>query len=345
MALVQWLEPHLTFAEAVGQLTGSQVPSSPKAATTRRKPDLKSKPPTAQPGNWRKEAAALVAKAHEKLWDSEPAMAYLESRGLEPHTWLAYGLGFRHDAPLPGTKGEQRAPAIVLPWRSRAGVYAIRYRFLELQSYTDSEGRERSEKLVAETGSTFAGKLFGGQALPDFLYMPAPEGHRHIERLRCLLIVEGEINAMSCWQVAGETLLDTLSLGSESAKLTEEAVTFAQRYGRVLVWADKGQIAQQLMQAVPGAYGVQSPGGRDANDLLRAGLLGGFLAMVRADAAKSKSEREALLWALWDSAGTLKGVDTRTAKVAMSLAAELGRQIELVEAEPNRWLTAEFLRG
>jgi len=341
--LLRWLTPGLSFAEAVAQLTGSGVLSASSPAT-RRQPQRR--PPAAQPADWRKSTEALVAAAHERLWghQGEAARAYLESRGLHSGTWLTYGLGFRTDAPLPGTSGKQRAPAIVLPWRSKTlGVYAVRYRFLSEQRYTDLDGKERAEKLVAETGSQFAGRLFGGQALPEFVFMPVSEGQQTAEALRWLLVIEGEINCMSCHQVAHETGLDVMSLGSESAHLSPVAVQFAQRYGRVLVWADKGKIAQQLMQALPGAYGIRSPGGQDANDLLRAGKLGGFLALARADAAKNAQELERLLWALWDGADTLAGLDSGSAQVAMSLAERLGKQVRLVEVEPERWVTTESI--
>ena len=73
----------------------------------------------------------------------EPARAYLAGRALEPATWLAFGLGFRHDAPLPGTKGKRTAPAVVLPWGGGGRLVAVRYRFLEPQTYTDDHGNER----------------------------------------------------------------------------------------------------------------------------------------------------------------------------------------------------------
>ena len=185
---------------------------------------------------------------------------------LDGGAWLAFGLGFRPDAPLPNTKGKQRAPAVVLPWVVAGGkLVAVRYRFLEPQTYTDDSGGERKgERLVAESGSQFAGRLFGGQHLPEWLRLSDEPG---AERLRWLLLVEGEINGMSAWQVAAESNMDVLSLGSESAGLSPAAVTAAQRYGRVLCWADKAEVAQSLMAALPGAYGVRSPGGRDANDL------------------------------------------------------------------------------
>jgi hypothetical protein len=144
---------------------------------------------------------------------------------------------------------------------------------------------------------------------------------------------------MSAWQAAGDTGLHVLSLGSESAGLSEAAVQAALRYGLVLAWADKGKIAQRLMAQLPGAVGVQSPGGNDANDLHRRGLLGGFLARKRAAEAMSRQELEALLWALYDAANLPAGIDGGTAAVLRSLARQLGKQAAIYEAEPGRWIT------
>lgn len=336
--LVRWRQPGLSFPDAVAQLAGG---AWPKAATT-LKAERQAPATKPQPAEWRKRAEDIAAEAHKRLWatEGEPAQAYLLGRGLEPHTWLQYGLGYRPDAPLPGTKGRQRAPALIIPWRSRMGVYALRYRFLKVQHYTDSEGKERSEKLVAETGSQFAGKLYGGQALPEWVLEPAPEGYKHcVQSLCTLLIVEGELNAMSCWQVASETHLHVLSLGSEGQAIPAAALPLIQRYGQVLVWADKERIAQGLMAKLPGAVGIQSPGGKDANDLLQAGLLGGFLATMRANHAKSQHELEGLLWVLYDAASLPAGIDSGSAKIVQRLADKLGKQAAIYEPEPNRWIT------
>ena len=341
--LLRWLTPGLGFAEAVVQLAGGVAPAATQRGPAEPRPATK--PPAAQPAEWRNRAAKLVQECQDRLLEpeGEAGAEYLLSRGLEPRTWLAYGLGFRPDAPLPNTKGRQRAPAIALPWYvggKDGKLVAVRYRFLQAQHYTDIDGAERAEKLVAETGSQFAGRLFGGHALPEWVRLPADEGRRNAERQCTLLIVEGEINAMSAWQVAGNTGVHVLSLGSESAGLSEAAVQFAQRYGQVLVWADKGTIAQRLMAQLPGAAGVQSPGGKDANDLHRRGLLGGFLALKRAGSVKSVEELEALLWGLYEAALLPAGIDRGTAAVLQRLARQLGKQAAIYEAEPGRWITA-----
>lgn len=326
ISFVRWLHPGLSFVDAVSQITGT-LPPPATAPAVQRQPARKQA--AAQPIGWQERAERMVADAHERLWrpEGEQGQAYLESRRLEPQTWLAYGVGYRPEAAVPGTGGKERAPAIVLPWYAGGKLVAVRYRFLAAQGGT---------KITAESGSQFAGRLFGGQALP-----------RVAERLRTLVIVEGEINGMSIWQCAGSPAMpfdwgmDVLSLGSESAKLSPAAVAAAEQYGRVLAWADRAEVARELAAVLPNAHPIRSPGGKDANDLLREGLLGGFLAMVRADAAKSMGELEALLWALWDTANALRGLDTGSAQVCMSLAAKLGKQVRLVEAEPDRWITAE----
>ena len=336
---LRWLSPGLSFAEAVQQLAGGALPA---VATTRRPAAAhRAAPAKPQPVNWQRDTERLVAEAYERLWRSEgePARAYLERRALEPHIWLTYRLGFVADAAVPGTEGKQRAPAVVIPWRSAsasAGIYAVRFRFLEPQG---------EHRITALAGSQFAGKLFGGQALPASCFEPLPEGCKPAESLCTLLIVEGEINGMSCHQVAGETRLDVLSVGSESANLSPAAVAFAQRYGRVLIWADKGEVAQRLMGVLPCSYGVRSPSGKDANDLLRAGLLGGFLATVRADAARDARELEGLLWDLWDASLLPAGIDSSTAAVVAELAKRLGKAARLVQPEPGRWVAAHIYEG
>jgi len=329
---VRWLEPGLSFADAVRQLTGETLPAVAYAPRPAWKPAASAKP---QSEDWRNRTERMMKEAQQRLWapEGEAARAYLERRALEPHIWLAYGLGFVTDAWIPGTEGKERAPAVAMPWRSNsAGTYAVRFRFLEPQG---------EFRLTALPGSQFSGKLFGGQALPRSCFEPLESGQKSAESLCTLLIVEGEINAMSCHQVAGETRLDVLSVGSESADLSPAGKEFANRYRRVLIWADKPEVAQRLMWTLPGSYGVRSPNGKDANDLLRDGLLGGFLATVRANAARNVHELEGLLWDLWDASLSIAGVDTSTATVISGLAKQLGKEAKLIEAEPGRWVALE----
>jgi hypothetical protein len=303
---VQWIQG-VDFRQACALLSDGILPTAPVV----QKPKKRSRQP--HPG-WPQRAQSLVDSAHEALWRSEAGQRYLVGRGLESHVWMTFKLGYCEAVSLPGTEGKQKAPAIVIPWIVAGMVRAVRYRFLQQHEYADAAGRSRQEKQTAETGSAFAGVLYGGQALM-----------RCAENERTLVLCEGEINALSIWQVVHHTALDVLSLGSKSQRLTPAMVEYAKRYRRVICWLDEAEDAKKQMVEIPGAYGVQSPDGQDANDLLQMGVLGGFLSTVRILACQSDHEREKLLWDLQDAANTLQGVDVGTTRVIEQLVGALGK--------------------
>jgi hypothetical protein len=302
-----------TFKEAAAMLTGGAMPT-PAAV---RRPEAGHRQPMAR--SWdATEAARRLAEYQQALWDEANVTAheYLEQgRGLEPQSWLLFDLGYRHDAPLPNTwDAEKRAhchppqPAIVIPWYHKQELVGLRFRFLQGHTYVDINGTTRTEKATSR--GVFSGHVFGGQVIKR-CNGSAPVAER------TLVICEGELNAMSIWQVAGHTKVDALSLGSESQKLTPALIAYAQRYRLVLLWADREEIAKQLMAVVPGAMGITSEmcKGQDANDLLQAGHLGGYLSAWRFHAAKSDEDRAALLLDLRSGADTLIGVDEGTRQV------------------------------
>jgi hypothetical protein len=341
---VQWMEPGVSFTEAVERLLGGAVATAQPARTATRHHEVKK-----QPDDWKERAERHVAAAQRRLWEPEgkPGREYLESRGLDEHIWQTFGLGF-DPAHQYGEDGP-KLPAIVMPWRShRAGLFAIRYRFLP---------NEYGARVASRTGSDFSGKLYGGHALPVESFESIPDGRTPVERLYTLLIIEGELNAMSCYQVGHETRMDVLSMGHESTRITDSVVEFAKRYGTVLVWLDRQEMVDRVMERLPDAKGIKSltrkdsdgnaiigadgkPKKIDANDMLQAGTLGGFLATVRADAATSTRQLEGLLWNLHDLAALPAGEDSGTASVFNTLSAKLGRRARLVEIEPGRWVAA-----
>ncbi len=306
-----WLNG-VDFKSAVAMLTNSPMPST----TTKRTPAPKHQ--AEQPQDWQRKAATQVKQAHQRLMNDADVQAevgrqYLDNRGLQPHTWIAFNLGFTPSASLPGTEGKKTAPALVVPWYRAGKVCAIRYRFLRLHEYTDTEGKERKEKQTALTGSSFAGVLFGGQALDV-----------GIKKLSTLIICEGELNDCSIWQTVKDMHVHVFSLGSESATITPAMVEYTAQYARVIVWLDKQEIAQKVMAALPGAHGVKSPNGQDANDLLKSEALGGFLALHRFQAARNRNEQEAMLWDTWDDAQVWPGPDESTNEVMSHIAQLLG---------------------
>ncbi len=210
-------------------------------------------------------------EAHDNLLkctnkQSEIALAYLESRDIEVGTVKAFSIGYAVIG-LPGTWDKANRSrcypvqvAISLPWFNKDGaLQCVKYRFTENHTYTDVNDKERTENKTSRGSS--AGKIFGWQALqgPD-------------KRL-VLIIIEGEMNALSLWQV-GNQWVDVLSVGSESVidKMPTIVAELAIQYMHCIVWADKGDIANSAALAI-GASSMRSPDGMDANDLLKAGKL------------------------------------------------------------------------
>ena len=71
-----------------------------------------------------------------------------------------------------------------------------------------------------------------------------------------------------------------------------------------------------------------------------AGVLGGFLSLVRARAAQNTHDLKRLFWSLWDAANTLADLDASSAQVLQSLAARVGKAIRFAGNRP-RWITSQ----
>lgn len=193
--------------------------------------------------------------------DGDPGRIYLVRRGIKPETWQAWGVGYvsnvlRRWKDNDEWHTEDLGPAISLPWTNGKTIKAVQYRLLNhAQRYHQEAGGERT--------------IFGAQHLGESLRS-------------ALIIVEGELNAVSIWQAAHD-LVDVVSFGPEGnvGKAAEHLRQLAGRYGRVIVWADKPEVALMAQQALAGAdMALKSPGGFDANDLLQQDLLRDFIVEV-----------------------------------------------------------------
>jgi hypothetical protein len=120
-----------------------------------------------------------------------------------------------------------------------------------------------------------------------------------------------------------------LSLGSESAKLTEAMIASAQRYRNIIVWADRAEVARDLQTTMPRANSIVSPGGKDANDLLQSGLLGAVIGVARLRACRDEYEQSDLLYDLRAAAQCLFGVDEGTKQLIQKIAGELGKIVKV----------------
>lgn len=161
-------------------------------------------------------------------------------------------------------------PAITLPWTDGRRVKAVQYRLLEHPTlrYWQKAGGDRT--------------LFGVHCLGQQL---ARQGCGQTAR-STLVLVEGELNAISVWQAAGRWL-DVVSFGPQSniGHASGLMQRLASRYPCVVAWADKPAAALAARAALGcSATVIRSPFGWDANDLLVAGRLEPFLheALARA---------------------------------------------------------------
>ena len=337
IGLVRWLDG-VTFAEAVHRLSGASDLHSPQRPAAQRPAQRPAQ--RVQTDDWRQRAErslwtaqVALATAAAQPWSTDAhadrlAVQYLQKRSLSVATAQRFGLGCAM-AWRPG--GAKRDVALAIPWYDAGQqLTAIRYRFVP----TDDDAG--LSKLTSVAGSVFSG-LYGQHTLPRW---PTTDGRR-TERLRTLVVVEGELNAMSIAQVAGgvgerhDWRVDVVSLGSETQRLSADDVAFCKRYGRRLTWMDKRDVAAQVAAQIGGADALASPGDQDANDLLQSGFLGGFLAATLVATASSTAQVEGVLWDLWDSAA--HGVDDMTASIIDQTARRIGRSAHLAERNGLWW--------
>ncbi len=211
-------------------------------------------------------AQTLVHEAEVCLADDAAgaaARAYLAGRGLRPATWQAWRLGF-HLAWQPVRR--EALPAITLPWFGADGlIQAVQYRYF-------GPGIARHERFGQKAGGQRS--LFGLPRLAGW---------------QTLIITEGELNAISCWQVAHDWA-DVLSIGSQEsarqARVSEALQRAVLPYRQVMVWLDERELALAVTDRIAPFNGaaVWSQTGLDANDLLQRGLLAARLANAMADA-------------------------------------------------------------
>jgi len=266
------------------------------------------KAPQVQTADWVADATNEANVAHDRLigdYTSTHA-TYLLGRGIDIDCMLAYHLGAGHAWSRDSGQDE---PAIVIPWYRAGQVRALRFRFLAPAG---------KQKTTSKPSSQFAGALYGGQALTGA-----------VESRRTLVICEGELNAISIWKTSHSSNVDVLSLGSESQSLTDAMVQHAAKFGHVIVWMDKPEVATRIRERIAGAVGFASPEGKDANDMLRLGMLQATIAELRRRACRDDAQREALMWDLHDQHTQYGGLDAPTLAILRELAGDRAKGMGL----------------
>ena len=201
-----------------------------------------------------------VPRFRAALKQNKPVIEYLQRRGISGEAAAAWHLGARSYS----GNGYDRAAAVAMPAMGRDGQpIGLKYRIVN--------PAPTGPKCLNAKGTSGA-TLFG-------LHLLAPSHQR------ALLVCEGELNAVSLWQAARSinAPLDVVSFGSEGNSLSAWGTikALSGNYGTTIVWADQPEVSSGLGMLLEweagGAYCQQSPYGKDANDLLQAGLLESYI--------------------------------------------------------------------
>ncbi len=199
---------------------------------------------------WQKAARQTIEKATHALHSREgqDGRGYLLNRGITLTTAEDWCLGY-----------DVQRRAIVLPWLTPKAVMNVQYRRIDALGKT--------ERFVRESGGTAV--MYGLHLLDT----SAPT----------LVLVEGEMNAISIWQSARALGITVLSVGSQalSEAASKAAKAIARHFNSVLVWCDELERAQSVAGLLDKkAHPICSPKGLDGNDMLVAGILEAFLKEV-----------------------------------------------------------------
>ena len=218
------------------------------------KPKVIETPPLVKPNDaWQNATLSEVILAHKNLFEpqGQAVRDYLINRGITESSWITWTLGSGYAYhPLNGRK---QISLVIPAFDGHGNILAVKYRFLS-----------GNPRYISRRGSHSS--LFG-------LWQPVR---------RILFIVEGELNACSVWQVAGN-YATVISPGSEGSghdtiiKLLKSDV-----FTKKIVWFDSPNIAQKFKSLADLTLTSPVVDGRklDANAMLQDGILKEFLSRL-----------------------------------------------------------------
>lgn len=187
--------------------------------------------------------------------------SYLSGRGLTDSTIQAFSI----------TSGpsEKIGPIIVFPYLAGKQVYFIKYLAV---------ARMNGKKVMWSSGKETEAILFGWQTIPD--------------KAREVTIVEGEINAMSLYQMGIPALAVPYGAGKDGKQeWVENEYSQLERFERINLMFDDDGPGREAIRDLCSRLGhyrchVVRPieGGKDANDCLRSDVQGSVLLSAISDA-------------------------------------------------------------
>lgn len=220
-------------------------PSHQSPSSSRRKRQAQPQPSAA----WRRKLNIAVRDAADAIWSpsGQPGYRYLRSRGFTKRTIRDFRLGFVAEGFHVGDIWVP--PGITIPWHRNGKLIAVNVRRLD-----DESDRPRYRKVRGSKNS-----LFGIDRLEDDTDLP-------------VMLVEGEFDAMSLQQAAGE-LLAPLATGSAVGGRIEKLIQVVGTRKKVLLAFDADEAGAAAtcwwMEAIPHARDCKLSQGADCNSLLK----------------------------------------------------------------------------
>jgi len=245
------------------------------------------------PEAWQERALEFVYECQARLWREGPgALAYLRGRGLVDETIWEWGLGFQAEDAfeepsawgMDGQGGERRRKAVWLP---RGITLPCWDRDQEVLHYVKVR---RSSRDISKQYPMKYAKL----AIPEGCSGMGLYGEHAMRGREVLFLDEGEFNALTVWQEAGD-LLDAASTGTASIRpetlrpYWDYIVMAHLVLTRFDVDAAGGRAGEQWRALSKRVRTVQVPEGDDPNDFLQQN--GNVRAWVELEMAKAGAGR------------------------------------------------------
>ena len=190
--------------------------------------------------DWQAKAAAIIRESQRHT--SDEFTNYTAGRGLTAETLDAFCVGF-DPAKFDPKYGKTR-PALVIPWMGDDQLYSVKYRFINVRE-----------------GLRFISLADGN---------PLVFGEHQLRRHDVLIIMEGEINAMSTWQVSS-AIADVVSSGADS--ISDQSMDYIHQlaanrgYDLIIPWYDRMSKSEAVRDRFSDfkVRPLNSPNGMDAN--------------------------------------------------------------------------------
>lgn len=208
---IDWvmLREGLGFLEACARLTGMDLPQR-SGVVCGSSTAIRNEPPGEV---WQARALDLVTECQDRLWKAEGAraLAYLRSRGFVDETIVEWGIGFQPQAsryeplerwgmemPQDGKRHKMWIPrGVVIPCYDAQGEELLYVKFRRSPTEYRRDGMGKYVKLRGSVTGLCGADLVRSRPV--------------------LMIEEGEFNAMTIYQEAGD-LVDVVSTGTASVR-------------------------------------------------------------------------------------------------------------------------------